>query len=241
MMIQCYSYTDIGNRPENEDSHACISTPQGVTAVVADGLGGQGGGKLASQLAAQMLSGQTFPGELPTPEELTEGFQSVNQAIFLRKDGPNRMMTTAVYLRIQGDQAVWAHVGDSRLYHFFNGQLAEVTLDHSITQLAVTHGMITRQQMPGHPDRSRLTRALGSDYFQPMVHEAVTLPPGDHAFLLCTDGFWEALQEDEIFLDLNKSATAQQWVEFLRLRGELRRETMKHIDNNTAVAVWVHF
>ena len=78
-------------------------------------------------------------------------------------------MSTLVFLVTERDRAVWAHVGDSRLYHFRNGQMIFHTLDHSVPQTAVYMGMITEDQIRFHPDRSRILRALGSDSFEPDV------------------------------------------------------------------------
>ena len=65
----------------------------------------------------------------------------------------------------------------------------------------------------------------------------MVLEPGQHAFLLCSDGLWERLHEDEILLDLHKSKTPDQWLYNLRCRAEMRKFT--EVDNNTAVAVFV--
>ena len=107
------------------------------------------------------------------------------------------MKTTAVALYISGSQARWCHIGDSRLYHYYNGELKDYTRDHSVCQVAVRMGEITRREIPGHPDRSKILRALGSERIEPELHPVVTLDKGFHAFLLCSDGLWERLQEDE--------------------------------------------
>lgn len=148
------------------------------------------------------------------------------------------MKTTAVGLFIYQNQAVWAHIGDTRLYHFHNGRLANATADHSVSYyLAVKSGEITRRDIPNHPDKNKVLRALGEDKISPEIHAPVTLEPGQHAFLLCSDGLWERLHEDEIMLDLYKSQTPDQWLFNLRSRAEIRKHT--DVDNNTAVAVFV--
>lgn len=238
MQIQLYRYTEMGNRVENEDTAACGQLGGGgAYAIVADGLGGHGGGRLASEAAVGALLGCRNSVSLPGREEILGWMEQANREILAKRNGPNHMKTTAVFLAVADGQAVWAHIGDSRLYHYYNGELAELTEDHSVCQMAVKLGEITRSQIPGHPDRSRLLKVLGDEMAEPEVHEAITLQAGRHAFLLCTDGLWERLWEDEILLDLHKADSPGQWVENLRIRAARRKNT--DVDNNTAVSVFI--
>ncbi len=238
MHIQLYKYSEMGNRVENEDTAACGQWgSQGVYAIVADGLGGHGGGKTASETAVGALLGCRDAVSLPGREEILGWMEQANREILAKRNGPNHMKTTAVFLAAVGRQAVWAHIGDSRLYHYYNGELADFTEDHSVCQVAVKLGEITRSQIPGHADRSRLLKVLGDEMAEPEIHRAITLQPGRHAFLLCTDGLWERLWENEILLDLHKVDTPEQWVENLRGRAAKRKNT--DVDNNTAVAVFI--
>lgn len=238
MNIQKGEYTHIGNRPVNEDSYSCvISGQQSACAVLADGLGAHGGGNIASQIAVQHLSQCARMTALPSRQQIEEWIRSANQDILARQTDACKMRTTLVFLAIFGQQAVWAHVGDSRLYHFYNGELEDYTLDHSVPQVQVKTGEITRDEIRFSPDRSRILRAVGSEDLRPEVHEPIVLRRGRHAFLLCSDGFWEYLSDGEIWADLHKSATPQEWIDYLRCRGEMRKTGS--IDNNTAIAVYV--
>ena len=98
-------------------------------------------------------------------------------------------------------------------------------------------GNITRRDIPNHPDRNKVLKVLGEESIYPEIHEDVELPPGRHAFLICSDGLWERLHEDEIMLDLQKSQTPEQWLQELRSRAQMRKYT--DVDNNTAAAVWL--
>lgn len=238
MNIQIDAYTAPGDRRENEDSFfAQRPAPEVAFAAVADGLGGHGGGKTASQIAVRALGACRANLRLPEQEEIGRWLDEANQEILAKRSGPNHMKTTAVFLAVEGNRAVWAHIGDSRLYHFTDGGLAHFTLDHSMCQLAVKLEEITRDQIPNHPDRSCLLKVLGAEEIAPEFHQAVELGPGRHAFLLCTDGLWERLVEAEIGLDLQKSATPGEWLDYLRRRAEKRKWT--DVDNNTAAAVFV--
>lgn len=238
MNIQIEAYTAPGNRKENEDSFfAARPAPEVAFAAVADGLGGHGGGKTASQIAVRALEACRANPRLPEREEIARWLEEANREILVKRSGPSHMKTTAVFLAVEGNRAVWAHIGDSRLYHFADGGLEHFTLDHSMCQLEVQLGEITRDQIPNHPDRSCLLKVLGEEKIAPEFHQAVELGPGRHAFLLCTDGLWERLAEAEIGLDLQKSAAPGEWIDYLRRRAEKRK--WADVDNNTAAAVFV--
>lgn len=236
MKIQVGSYSAQGDRAENEDAVAVEQTAEEMAyAVVADGLGGHGGGKAASGTAIRHFRRCRAQTSLPTKEEIARWFEGANQEILEKRDDPNHMKTTVVFLAVQGDQAIWAHIGDSRLYHFYLGELADVTLDHSMCQMEVEVGEITRDQIPNHPNRSCLLRALGEEDYEAEYHDPIQLQPGRHGFLLCSDGLWERLVEEEIGLDLQKSATPKDWLNYLRRRAENRK--WKGVDNNTAAVI----
>ena len=238
MQLSHSIYTAIGNRPDNQDSAQVGALGRsGLYAIVADGLGGHGGGRQASQIALNaLLSCQTL-GRLPDAQDITAWIARANREILSTRLSPTQMKTTAVCLFLEKNRAIWAHIGDSRLYHFVNGELTDYTLDHSVCQVAVMLGEITRREIPGHPDRNRLLKVLGDETVTPEIHETVILSPGQHAFLLCSDGLWERLVEEEIQLDLHKSRTPGQWLDFLRRRAEKRKST--DVDNNTAIAVFL--
>lgn len=238
MQIKVASYTAIGTRTENEDTGVCKKFgAEQMYAAVCDGLGSHGGGKTASQITVANLQQMKFS-SLPNAEQIYDWMERSNQEILLKRSGPNHMKTTAVGLFIDGCHAVWAHIGDSRLYHYYNGRLEDVTQDHSVCYLSVKMGEISRRDIPTHPDKNKLLRALGEEKICPEVHDPVDLAPGNHAFLLCSDGLWERLHEDEIMLDLHKSTDPDEWLFNLRCRAQIRKYT--DVDNNTAVAVFVN-
>ena len=237
MQIKMSSYTADGTRPENEDSFGREQVgPEQLYAVVCDGLGSHGGGQAASRTAVAHLQQMRFT-QLPTPQQIMDWYNRANQEILAKRNGPRHMKTTAVALFVDQNRAVWTHIGDTRLYHYHNGRLANFTNDHSVCQLSVKLGEITRREIPTHPDKNKILKALGEDTISPEIHDPVVLEPGLHAFLLCSDGLWERLHEDEIMLDLHKSQTPEQWLYNLRCRAEMRKFT--EVDNNTAVAVFV--
>lgn len=147
------------------------------------------------------------------------------------------MKTTVTLLAISGMKAAWAHVGDSRIYHFLDGELVHQTRDHSASQIAVMLGNITEAEIRFHEDRNRVYRALGQDGELKVDTHFEPLSPGRHAFLLCTDGFWEYVLEREMEKDLAASYGPEDWIEHMRSR--LSARVPAGNDNNSAAAVWV--
>jgi serine/threonine protein phosphatase PrpC len=141
-----------------------------------------------------------------------------------------------VALAIDGNRAVWANVGDSRLYYLHEGRIYSCTEDHSVSYKKYKAGEITREEICTDEDQSRLLRTLGSEVRnEPDVKICdVPLVPGD-AFLLCSDGVWEYLRDEEIAIDLLKARNARKWAELLLLR--LMNRISGENDNLTLLAL----
>ena len=235
MRINAYTYTNKGGRDHNEDSFRA-SAEAGVF-VLADGLGGHRSGEVASALAADAIfSGMTRDASL---EEggLLSLFQSANEELLRQQAQPGReeMRTTAAALKLAEGQAVWAHIGDSRLYRFSGGELAGVTADHSVTYRKYLGGEISYMDVYHDDDRNRLLRVLGKESCRPEAgHGPVS--PGD-AFLLCSDGFWEFVYNEEMQADLCKARTPEEWAQLMLLRHI--RQTPPGNDNFSLITVFV--
>ena len=232
MRLSACCYTNQGGRDHNEDSVRCCAE-QGVF-VLSDGLGGHGSGEVASALAADIL----FEGcsAHPDSDGLAELFQKANEAVMEGQKVPGQedMKTTAVALSVAGDLAVWGHVGDSRLYRFSGGALSQETRDHSVTYMKYLGGEISYMDIYHDDDRSSLLRALGKLPCKPEAGQA-ELRPGD-AFLLCSDGFWEYVYQEEVLADLLKAETPEQWAQLMLLR-HIRR-TPPGNDNFSLITVF---
>ena len=236
-MIQTASYTDIGGRPANEDTVRQAAIGDGrLCVLVADGLGGHGGGAQASAAAADAIC--TLWDGRADPGALRDWVLEANRRVLAIQTPRCAMKTTVTVLTLAGRCAVWAHAGDSRLYYFHNGALAFQTRDHSAAQLGVLLGDITPEQIRFHEDRGRVLRALGQDEELSVETGRRELDGGAHAFLLCSDGFWEYVLEPEMEEDLNSAAGPEDWLE--RMRRRLRQRIPADNDNNTAAAVWIN-
>lgn len=236
-MISIARLTNQGGREYNEDTVDIFRDGKRMCLVVADGLGGHGGGKTASMTAAETIL-SAFPGQEDADQEwLKSIFQRANSAVLAKQTERCQMKTTCVTLCITEGKAAWAHVGDSRLYHFIGGRMFSVTMDHSVSQLAVLSGEIEASEIRFHADRNKVLRAMGVDEtVKPSVDTCKLQDGRFHAFLLCTDGFWEYVLEGEMEIDLAKAQTAEEWIQFMEER--LVKKVDGRHDNYSAAAVF---
>ncbi|MBE5040326.1 PP2C family protein-serine/threonine phosphatase [Ructibacterium gallinarum] len=232
---------DIGGRTENQDYAAIYTQNQTGCFIVADGLGGHGGGELASEAAALAVLRHFHSQPSCTKDCLAHCFAAAHQAVLQKASETafSGMRTTLAVLLIEQDTAIWGHIGDSRIYYFHNNTLTQVTADHSVAYLAYLNGEIKYQDIRHSPDQNRLIRSIGAGKeCKPALGEAVSLTPGD-TFLLCSDGFWELLSEKEMLSSLKKSSTASRWLaKMLRIANEKRKRIPDH-DNFSAITIWI--
>lgn len=192
--------TDTGNaRENNEDSvypaESGAST-EPVVLIVADGMGGAVAGEVASRLAVEAAS-DADPSESVDPAERVK---MGNEAVVLATEEDRSlagMGTTMTLLELRADGlGTIAHVGDSRAYLHRDGELSQVTTDHSLVGELVSLGRITEEEAKHHPSRHIITRVLG---LGPITVDTidVELQPGDR-FLLCSDGLTDMVSDTMI-------------------------------------------
>lgn len=158
--MNAYSYTDIGGRSHNEDAVCIRQTGENqFLAVLADGLGGHGGGEIASEIAVETLE-NGWKG-ISSPAVLYDLILQAHRRILSSQTPVCRMRSTIVALSVGSGHADWAYAGDSRLYQFYNGELVYQTRDHSASQVAVLMGEITQDEIRFHKDRSQLSGHSG--------------------------------------------------------------------------------
>lgn len=240
-MITYTVFTDRGGREVNEDSARVFEKDGKKCLVLCDGLGGHGKGEVASALVVEAV-GQIFNSAQKIDEDfLRSAFQLSQEALIdeqIRQDAKTDMKTTAVAMYIDGNKVQWGHVGDSRLYAFAKNKVKLRTLDHSVPQMLVFAREIKEKQIRNHPDRNRLLRVMGIEWEKPMYELAEqTQLEKYQAFLLCSDGFWELIDEKQMCKLLKSSSTVEEWmqamVEVIRQNG-----IGKNMDNYTAIALW---
>lgn len=234
-------YCDIGGRQTNEDYALELISGDNGLFIVADGLGGHGNGDKASSCVAETMREVFFDSPQANPESVRNLLETAQNRLLdiAEQAGLSGMRTTAVVLAVCKDQAVWGHIGDSRLYHIRNGKISAVTPDHSVAYLSYLNGEIKYDEIKDSPDQNRLIRSMGSkDKFKPEISAQIFVEPGD-AFLLCSDGFWEYVSQKEILETCKKSATSSRWLAKMIRIIEKKVRLVDNNDNCSAVTVFI--
>jgi PPM family protein phosphatase len=207
-IVEHVGQTDVGRqRSVNEDS-LVIAPP---FFAVADGMGGAKAGEVASAMAAETFEGESDSGE-PAEAQLTRILREANRRIYelaVSDDSHRGMGTTVTAAKVTGNQVSLGHVGDSRAYRLRDGELEQLTRDHSLVAELERSGQITPEAAEHHPQRSIITRALGPE---PDVQvDTYTLAGRDgDLFLICSDGLTSMISDDELASILRSSDTLEE-------------------------------
>lgn len=176
--------------------------------IVADGMGGHLNGEIASQYAARtmgeylisrfymrFLTGRRDDEEKSIQEVMEDGVAEAHRAVVRNAPGGGTTLTAAMVL---GDQVTISHVGDSRAYFIFpDGRVQVITQDHTLVKRLQALGQISEDEASNHPQRNVLYRALGqNEPFRPDINTH-SLPRNGY-MLICSDGLWGSVPEDEI-------------------------------------------
>ncbi len=205
--------THICGRPKNEDAFAMQQISEHLAAfVVADGLGGLPAGEVASHLAVTSLIDtvrtlapvNTTSSPAQMKEILTKGFLAAARAIgddSSKNPAHEGMATTMVAVLINdASEVVVAYAGDSRAYSG-EDELVQITNDHSLVQELFRKGLITKDEARLHPDKNVVTRVVSE---VPVNPDFTHLRLERNTLLLCTDGLFDALTDEEIFSEMNE-------------------------------------
>jgi serine/threonine protein phosphatase PrpC len=194
--------TDTGRkRRRNEDAYV-IAPP---LFAVADGMGGAQAGEIASKLAATALE-DTDSGSLSGRERVVSLIQEANTRVYERSNADpsaSGMGTTMTVALVEGREVTIGHVGDSRAYVARDGRLEQLTEDHSLVNELMKSGKLSPEEAETHPQRSVITRALGTDPDVDIDAFTVEAQMGD-VFLLCSDGLTTMVDDDDILGLLEK-------------------------------------
>ena len=218
MVIDSYVFTNTGGRSYNEDYVEIKKHKNNALFALADGLGGHQHGELASKCVVETLI-NSFPEKFETDVEdwLEKNLLEANEKIIsIQEEKSAVIKTTAVALIIDDKNAKWTHIGDSRLYYLHNNSISSITEDHSVAYKKYKAGEITRDEIATDEDQSRLIRSLGSERCTPVFDNAEVCK-GD-GFLLCSDGMWEYIFDEEILVDFLKADSAENWGELMLMR-----------------------
>jgi serine/threonine protein phosphatase PrpC len=195
----------LGNREENQDRVAIALDDNAAFLAVVDGMGGHADGARAAEVAIRTMIAEFWEASRPLfdPDgflHLTVG--RAHEAVVALGHGlpPEiRPRATCAACIVQGANAYWAHVGDSRVYLLRGGRVVERTRDHSHVELLLRAGRITEHQAHDHPMRNYVECCIGGDPALPEMSLGGrrALQPGD-VLLLCTDGLWSGVKDEQI-------------------------------------------
>ncbi len=233
-------FTNVGGRQINEDSVGAFQNGRNNCYILCDGLGGHGMGDVASSLVVAVFKDQfgktddvvNFLGHTFTAS------QDILMAEQKLRNAKRKMKTTGISIVTDDRNAYIGHIGDSRGYVFYKNKVKTRTLDHSIPQMLVLSKEIKEEQIRNHPDRNTLLRVMGVEWDEAMYELMAPIPLKKcQAFLLCSDGFWELIDEKEMCVQLKKANSAAEWldnmIKIVQMNGK-----GKNMDNYSAIAVW---
>ena len=233
-------FTNVGGRQINEDSVGVFRNGGNNCYILCDGLGGHGMGDVASSLVVNAF-GEQFEKTDRGADFLGQAFQTA-QAMLMEeqkvRNAKRKMKTTGVAVVTDGHHAYIGHVGDSRAYVFHWNRVKTRTLDHSIPQMLVFSKEIKESQIRNHPDRNTLLRVMGVEWEEDPFELMSPIPLWQcQAFLLCSDGFWELIDEQEMCAQLKKAHSVEEWLDQM-VKIVQTNGADKNMDNYSAIAVW---
>jgi len=218
MKISGIGATDIGRkRPLNEDYFVCDNEKN--IYLIADGMGGVAGGKLASKMAVEVFLAKiqpllqdeevTLPFELNAnngyiPSILKYAIEEANSAVYQYgfHDPSKKGMGTTFTAVIPYEEKLYVgHIGDTRLYRVRSGKIVQLSEDHTLVQQLVKEGHITPKEARHHPQKNVITRSLGPNPRVKIDILCEQLITGD-IYVLCSDGLYEMVEEEDFFSEL---------------------------------------
>ena len=209
-LTQHAAATDPGRRRRRNEDAYVVQPP---LFAVADGMGGAQAGEVASQLAASALEGRDSDG-LDGTRRIDALIQEANRRIYDRAStdpSASGMGTTMTVALVDGMTVAIGHVGDSRAYLVRGEQMEQLTEDHSLVNELVKSGKLSAEEAHAHPQRSVITRAVGTDPDVDVDGFTIEAEEGD-VFLICSDGLSDMVEDEEILElvhqnrdDLNKA------------------------------------
>ena len=231
--MQAWGLTDPGMvRSQNQDHYAIVKLGRDqLLAIICDGMGGARSGNIASQMAVEVFVEEvkrtTRANMKPDRIDnmLEQALEMANEAVYEQSQLSEEyrgMGTTLVAAFFQKDQLTVANVGDSRAYLFNKDGVKSITTDHSLVELMVQRGEITREAAKFHPGKNLITRAVGTETKVSCDLYHLKLNKGD-SVLLCSDGLSNVMSDQEILFEVihgvNKNDCCQRLMNIANYRG----------------------
>ncbi|MBO5373349.1 MAG: serine/threonine-protein phosphatase [Lachnospiraceae bacterium] len=231
------SLTNQGERAINEDYLGIVVTRDVVSFILCDGLGGHGNGDVASKFVVEQMQNS-----LEQSKSIEESIMYAQEELLKKQiveNAGNSMKTTVTCVSVSDAMARFGHVGDSRIYLFEKNKYKLRSQDHSIPQMLVNRGDIREKDIRHHEDRSRLLRVMGTEWNGPKYQMVDNILLNKNTtFLLCSDGFWELIDEKTMGKTLKKAKDPESWLKDMeQIIWKNGRGT--NMDNYSAIAVFI--
>ena len=242
MRVETAEISLLGGREENQDRVSTAVAEHAALLVVVDGMGGHADGARAAQVTQQVITEAFWH----TPQPLFDplGFlhlalgRAHEEVVKLGTQLPleQRPRATCAVCLVQQGASWWAHVGDSRLYHLRGATLVARSRDHSHVELLLREGLISAEQAHSHPMRNYVECCLGGDPILPEMSlgRRRAIKPND-VLLVCTDGLWGSLKDEEIVAELGSPGALRE--RLLRLGEKAVKRAGAASDNTSAAAL----
>lgn len=209
MALQMVCLSDLGLVYENNEDNVAIDPVHGL-AVLADGVGGQNAGEVASEMTTVLVLGgmqqELQTGLMADPgQTLVRHVEAANRAVYQRaqcEEDCAGMASTVVATMFYDNKLYVAHLGDSRLYRLRADSLECLTRDHSVLQQQIDAGYLTKAEARHSTQKNLVTRALGVDEHESPELQEYAVQSGD-LYLLCSDGLNDMVEDDDIELNLS--------------------------------------
>jgi PPM family protein phosphatase len=232
----------LGGREENQDRVSAAIAEHAALLLVVDGMGGHADGARAAQVTQRVITEAFWHSPQPLFDPLGFLHLTIGRAhaevVKLGAKLPleQRPRATCAVCLVQQRASWWAHVGDSRLYHVRNGALLARSRDHSHVELLVREGLISAEQAQSHPMRNFVECCLGGDPILPdmSLTRRRSLEPDD-VLLVCTDGLWGTLKDEEIAGELGVAGALRE--KLLQLGERAVKRAGNASDNTSAAAL----
>ncbi|HKX58839.1 MAG TPA: PP2C family serine/threonine-protein phosphatase [Steroidobacteraceae bacterium] len=250
MAIECAEVSLTGDREDNQDRAAIAAADGAALLVVMDGMGGHAHGARAAEVGCKVMLDLFRAETKPLFDPLGFLHLAIGRAhaavvaIGTKLAVDVRPRATCAVCLVQRQEAYWAHVGDSRIYHLRNGSVVARTRDHSHVEQLLREGSIREEEMSSHPMRNFVECCLGGESVLPemTLSRRQPLEDGD-VLMVCTDGVWSNLKDTDIAAFLKAPGKANGgWRPALeKLVEQAVAASSPHSDNASAASlVWHH-
>ena len=240
MQVEYSDISLLGAREENQDRVSAAVAEHAALLVVVDGMGGHAHGARAAQVTQQVIVEAFWHSPQPLFDPLGFLHLTIGRAheevvkLGARLPLEQRPRATCAICLVQQRASWWAHVGDSRLYHLRDGVLLERSRDHSHVELLLREGLINAEQAHTHPMRNFVECCLGGDPIVPDMSLSRRRPlKANDVLLVCTDGLWGSLKDEEIVGQLGTPGALRE--QLLQL-GKLAVQRAGAASDNTSAA-----